>query len=97
MSEKALSVPRPTIYFLQMSGCSHCAATKPSVRAFKRRHPEIPIHEFDLTAIEWATQKWTPEVTPTFILLRGDGLKFKLEGQRSVKEIEEWVQKALSL
>jgi len=67
------------------------------VRAFKSRHPEIPLHQYDLTAIEWKQNKWAPEVTPTFILLRSDGLKFKLEGQQSVKEIEEWVQKALSL
>lgn len=40
------------IYMLKMTGCSHCAAAMPALRAFARKHPAVYVETYDIASFE---------------------------------------------
>lgn len=88
------------LYFF-LPGCTTCAAVKPIVEEFKRKHPEVPTIMWDLTLREWEDPVEPPDTAPSFAVIRrghpprtltGQTMLDKLGGRpMTYQELEKWV------
>jgi hypothetical protein len=77
--------------FIHQDGCPVCAATKPAVKRFKERHPEIPVEDIEITNAVWPEGAWAPDAVPTFVLRTRHDKRGKFRvGQMSLAELEAW-------
>jgi thioredoxin-like negative regulator of GroEL len=91
----ATKVEKPTLFFVYMKGCGHCAEMKPLLRAFRDANPDIVVKSLDIETTDWKARNWQPDVTPTLIALKPSGKWAKIEGQLDEAEFYGWVAKHL--
>ncbi len=58
----------PTLYLFFQAGCDHCAAAKRFLGPFREAHPNLLFVELDVSKFPWEIAKYTPKMTPAYLL-----------------------------
>lgn len=91
----ALATPHPVILLWGMPGCGACQETKPAVRRYSARHPEVIAYEINVNALENLADQHHIQATPTLMVyLKGQRLA-RRTGALTEEQLERWVNKAV--
>lgn len=81
----------PTLFFIWAPGCPHCSQTKPHVKKFEQKHPEIKVEWLDITETEWPDGVWAPSGTPAFVFTKHGERARSRTGVHTMGDLEKWL------
>lgn len=84
------------LIFVFLPGCHACAAAKPALLRFAKKHPNVRVRSKSLAALKLTDKELKNVVTPTYYLRTPRGRYHKIEGAlERVLDIEAWVSDIL--
>lgn len=91
----ALVQPLPVLALFGQRGCEACRATKPVVRGYANRHPELEAVELNVDTFEDLADAYHIHNTPTLILFVAGRPVTRGEGEFDEKRVERLVARGL--
>lgn|SRR5512137_1698578 len=80
------------LVFVHMPGCGACAAARPALRRFAKKHPNVKVREVSIAKLKLPDNVLSKMATPTYVLKKPNGRTKKIEGGLdTVLELETWI------